>query len=475
VEKPTFFRPIILVLFLAPSASTFGTPSNADTGSVERMASEIVTSDLFDASVTEHRFMRPMERNAVPLIDIDKPPDDLADAIAVQRADTVITPLQIGQGIDVPNPDIDSAQIRWQLMDNTWVGHFDIRAGGAETLRAALRIGERATGTRLPADMHDKIALRYGGSDQKVFEVTLKKIMESDDYWSMLIPGDVIHVEVLMPSTIHPEAITVRIPHLSYFPKSRRKRYYSDGFYSAGNCQRDVACRPESRALHQASDAVAKMIYTERNGYSYTCTGTLLNNRHRPKRALFLTAKHCISTQSAARSLITVWHYQTTQCGGSPATVDRRVTQRQRGATLLSAHPVFDIALLELNDSPPAGAHYQGWSTQRIERGDAVQGIHHPRGDAKKHSMGTISYAGRWRGNDTSSTGVEVSWGASHDAGVTEGGSSGSGIFTHDDNGALVLRGTLVGGSSSCRNALGWRTDQYEPFSEFFPSVRHYF
>ena len=474
MEKRAFFKPIILVLLMAPSATPFGNTSGAEFA-LEGMGSEIVTSELSSPSVANVTFMRPIDPDAVPLIQIDEPPDAISGTVTAQDASATNAPMLIGQGIDVPPPNIDYARIRWQLQDNVWIGHFDIRASGAETLRAALQIVDTGGRTALPAEVRDKIVLRYGGRDQKAFEVGVTKIMERDDYWTALIPGDVIHVEVLVPSAIHPEAIGLRIPHLSYFPKSHRKQQYADGFHYAGNCQRDVACRPSTPALRQASDAVAKIIYTQRNGYSYTCTGTLLNNQNSPKRPLFVTARHCISTPGEARSVVTIWHYQTTECGGSAATIDRRVTQRHGGATLLSAHPVLDIALLALNESPPVGAQYQGWSTRKLARDEAVQGIHHPRGDAKKHSIGRVTYVDWWRGDRGASAGIEVSWAANHDAGVTEGGSSGSGLFTLDDNGLLAFRGTLVGGSSSCRNPLSWRTDTYIPFSDFFPSVRHYF
>lgn len=428
-------------------------------------------------------FARAIDQTDVPIMQIDATIDPISAATDASHipAPHRDAPLQIGKGITVPEPDLDYSKIRWQRMDIGWVGHFAIRAAGAETLRASLAVHGDDGETPLSDEIAQKIIFRIAGNDQNVFEVRAKEIRDSANYWTPLTPGDTIHIEVVAPHAVHPATFRIRVPRLSYFSDALAStRYaasgtarYAQQFYGAGTCHRDVVCRPQTAALRNARDAVAKMVYTEANGKTYMCTGTLLNNGQVPKRALFLTSRHCIQTQSDADSLLTIWFYQTTQCGGPPASIDPRITQLGGGATLLSAHPLLDMALLSLNHAPPAGAHYQGWSAKPLKRGEPITAIHHPAGDAKKHAIGTIADIGLYH-PERERARITVRWGMADDAGATEDGSSGSGIFTADAEG-VALRGTLNGGWSHCGASFARKIDYYAPFSDFYPSVSHYF
>lgn len=474
MKHRAFIRPLMSVFLLAPLAPIHAQPAATPDGPVDRLGSEVAIDASPDTQTGRVHFVRPIDKHAAPLIHVDKPSHDIAEKTQHDTdASALSTPLQIGQGIAVPDPRIDAARINWKRLDIGWVGHFDIRANGAETLRAALRIAVPEGGKPLSDSMAEKIVFHFSGNDDQVFEVSAKQIIENDNFWTALTSGDVIHVEVVTPAAIPPASIALRVERLSHFKENAQKNRYSQGFYSAGWCQRDVVCRPKSAVLRQAAKSVAKMVYTKPNGKSYVCTGTLLNNRNVPKRPLFLTAKHCIPTQSEASSLTTIWFYQTTTCGGAPASVDERVVQLSGGSTLLSAHAVLDSVLLQLNNPPPAGAHYQGWSTAQLVRDEPLQAIHHPRGDAKKHSIGIVSDTGL-AGWTQDAARIKVQWGEADDAGVAESGSSGSGIFTagNDD---LAIRGTLKGGPAACGKWMGERHDYYAPFSDFYPSVSHYF
>src|SRR5207253_1662597 len=74
---------------------------------------------------------------------------------------------------------------------------------------------------------------------------------------------------------------------------------------SAATCAVDVTCHPE---YSDAASAVALMIF-ESDGSSYECTGSLINSAAQPARPFFLTANHCISTPTEARSLVTFFNY----------------------------------------------------------------------------------------------------------------------------------------------------------------------
>jgi hypothetical protein len=94
------------------------------------------------------------------------------------------------------------------------------------------------------------------------------------------------------------------------------------------------------------------------------------------------------------------------------------------------------------------GAYWNGWDANTTASTSGVS-IHHPAGDIKKISSYTSTLVNStWSG--ASGTHWRVTWAATANGhGVTEGGSSGSPIFTYN-NGSSRIVGTLSGGSSYC-------------------------
>jgi hypothetical protein len=121
--------------------------------------------------------------------------------------------------------------------------------------------------------------------------------------------------------------------------------------------------------------------------------------------------------------------------------------------------------LLRLNNSAPSFAYFAGWNAAPIANGSSVMAIHHPRGDSKKVS------AGQSIATDASQT--TVGW----LNGTTEGGSSGSGLFTLGPRG-YVLRGGLFGGNAACGNSGSLSNTQnrdfYSRLDVDFPSIKTY-
>ncbi len=105
-----------------------------------------------------------------------------------------------------------------------------------------------------------------------------------------------------------------------------------------------------------------------------------------------------------------------------------------------------DITLMEMKQSPPSGALFAGWNAGTIANNTSIIGIHHPAGDIKKISLGTM--------NNNNAAGIDGKTGKYYQvvwsSGVTEGGSSGSGVFTQSSSGNYQLRGGLLGGGSFC-------------------------
>jgi hypothetical protein len=67
------------------------------------------------------------------------------------------------------------------------------------------------------------------------------------------------------------------------------------------------------------------MLYTQEDGTSAACTGTLLNDgdptTHIP---YFLTAHHCVPDQVRASSIETYWHLSDTNRSSGPKGLSRR-------------------------------------------------------------------------------------------------------------------------------------------------------
>jgi hypothetical protein len=166
----------------------------------------------------------------------------------------------------------------------------------------------------------------------------------------------------------------------------------------------------------------------------------------------FLTANHCVSTQASASSVQSYWFYRATACNSGVRGASRTVSG---GAALLYSSGATDTALLRLNGTPPGGAVYAGWLVgSPPSTGANVAGIHHPTGDLQKISVGNLT---RYASCTPTSSGefscryVASGSGTFYEAvwnrGITEPGSSGSGLFV--ENGHYLI-GQLYGGSQSC-------------------------
>jgi hypothetical protein len=111
------------------------------------------------------------------------------------------------------------------------------------------------------------------------------------------------------------------------------------------------------------------------------------------------------------------------------------------GATLLTSSAGSDVALLQLNTTPPASyaVYYSGWD----KSGTAPQHstvIHHPSGDIKKISFDDDPAT-------TGNFGGAQCWHiAMWDDGTTEPGSSGSALWNEDHH----IIGQLYGGEAWC-------------------------
>lgn len=228
----------------------------------------------------------------------------------------------------------------------------------------------------------------------------------------------------------------------------------SRDFGDSESCQVNVNCS-EGDNYKDQRDATVRILVKDGSGL-FWCTGTLMNNTDGGCTPYILSASHCAeqSTSSDFNDFIFYFNYQGAGCENpvSELAVNfEELTGCQKIAQ--SATPGdadSDYLLLELNDTIPAAwnVFYSGWDATSTARGvGGGVGIHHPSGDIKKVSTYKNAMTLDSWGGVKQNTHLLVNWVLTANGfGVTEGGSSGSGIF--DLQGLLL--GTLTGGASVC-------------------------
>ena len=231
-------------------------------------------------------------------------------------------------------------------------------------------------------------------------------------------------------------------------------------------CYFELACRPEWVPW---ASAVA-MIYIERDaGHSVQCTGALLNDRSNSRTPYFLTAAHCVNSESEARSIQVYWYFQNAACNLEIPDSRRRVTHGADllavengsvvGQTRFSAFGAGDIALLRLRQQPPADVAYLGWNVNHdaLRVSTNVIGIHHTESLPKKISFGRV--------RERYPHMTDIRWAT----GFSLEGASGSPLINEDGEVLGVLSGG--GGAEGCFDS---GNNYYSNLSSFYPKIRSF-
>ncbi|WP_409523052.1 trypsin-like serine peptidase [Nitrincola sp. MINF-07-Sa-05] len=266
-------------------------------------------------------------------------------------------------------------------------------------------------------------------------------LTEDEIFWSPVIEGEMVRVELYAETPATLAVADLGIKYVSVLHDSVMSRQWKrqSEVGSAQACNVNVAC--DSKALELAS-TTAKYVITDFFGRSYLCTGVLLNDTRGSGEPWFITAEHCISGGAKPSSMQFYWNFRTQTCNGSTGASFRTSTG---GATRLYRSTSDDVAFLKLNKQPPTTAR-AGWKDSTPALNIPVLGIHHPGGDYQKLSKGTLVDSVNWRSFSFKGTHWEVQW----NSGVTEPGSSGSGLF----NASNELLGVLSAGRASCSNPM---------------------
>ena len=393
---------------------------------------------------------------------------DLARIAEVQKrngADN--TPVQVGihrratdAGVALPPP-------AWRAVDGGAVARFEVASPDALGLRVGLKLQGIPVGIeiRVAGSLAPDV-VRFAPGSAVAWQHRTARL-----YWTPATDGDRQLIEVFVPTGADRGALRIELDTVSHLLTNSIERFsLAKAIGESDACNVDVVCRIPSLGQNfvDAKNAVARMVFTNSQG-TYTCTGTLLADTVSGSQIpYFYTADHCIASDQVAATLNTFWGFEATVCGGSTPAAN---TQLSQGAEHLFSEQhdpeqgIYgtDASLLRLREPPPGGAYFNGWNANPMSN-RSVLGIHHPRGDLKKSS------AGERLGQDNYQN--IVAW----TSGTTQGGSSGSGLFTPTgDGGAYELRGGLYGGFASCANsgnvANSGNRDYYSRLDKIYDEV----
>jgi lysyl endopeptidase len=353
---------------------------------------------------------------------------------------------------------LPSRALPWQVLaDLGQAARIQVQSPGAKAIRLGIELRTSVTG----------VALRFAGSarPQQIFGPYLASdVASAGRYWSPIVDGDTVIMEVYLPKGVSPDAIQLAIPSISHlvWAGGSPRAEPVDEIGQAGPCETDIACVATPAITSQAR-AVAKMYFSE-GGNSFLCTGTLINDSVSSNTPYFFTASHCMDSQEAATTLQTYWFFDAVACNSLTVPPYATVTG---GAMLLARSDDYDWALLRLNQSPPAGATLSAWRAEPIPNGSQVSVIHHPEGDLKKISQAVAAGTGK----------IPLASGTYNVAGpytlgATEAGSSGAALLTLSPSGTFELRGALFAGSSSCRKPTN--SDYYSRLDAALPLLAQY-
>ncbi|MBF0466188.1 MAG: trypsin-like peptidase domain-containing protein [Nitrospirae bacterium] len=366
-------------------------------------------------------------------------PTDTIDKLKSVR-DTYTGPPIVGVNVDLPS--------HGETMFNTNIRELTTK-DGLNTKRVAIYAKDaqaiRLHFVKLPVNTNVYIyGLKGQSSAHGPIEVDTEN--QSDGYWGPTVFGEVVFIEMLGNGDVNTSELV--IDKINYFFLDP----LSPGAKTLCSSEVDVNC---DSTVSTYKKAIALITYINGSN-SYLCSGALISDLGSTNTAWFLTANHCISSNTVAATLNAYFNYETSACNAGDANINN--ASQVVGSTYVISKDYStgsDFSLLKLNSAPSGGAYYLGWTTSDITSG---KGIHHPGGDYKRVSSGSI-VSSNW--SDLNNTNF---WTVTWTSGLTEGGSSGSPLI----NSSGYIVGQLYGVSADQTCSSTTKYGIYGKFSKSY-------
>jgi len=339
---------------------------------------------------------------------------------------------------------------------------------GANSVWILELVSPAATGVRvhfknlnLPADA---VLYVYAPSvEPEIFVFSGAGPFGDGDFWSPTSWGDTVRMELFVPaleSEVPSEVEFFKIGGIIHnFRDLRALSGAAEQIepQQVSSCTPDASCDPDwsTSTTRRSVGGISYVGAGDPLEEGFWCSGVLLANNSRDYSPIFLTANHCIPSESKARTVEIHWLYMTDGCPGTAPSYNS--VPRSPYTRFLAGQGGSDFTLLEVLGTIPRTLTWAGWTTENPPPGASVTSIHHPYAVSQRISVGNIQLY--W--DPTEYMFHHAQW----STGVMQFGSSGAPWF----NSAKEVIGQHSGGDSSCDNPSG--IDRAGQLSESYPAM----
>lgn len=376
---------------------------------------------------------------------------------------------KIGIHRDVPytrSGDL-STKLTWKKDGNSIVAYLRVHSPEAESIRfsADFELPASATVIFYERDSTGKINTIYN------FTTTRKGLTEKE-YWSPAANGESIGMEIRLSKPSQKKDVALELLTIAHRFEPPIKSSSTLDELDCTNHE-EIECAIDDGDISESTASSTMKIQFESEGATYRCTGTLINvTGDEGFIPYILTAAHCISTNTEARTVYTEWNYQTASCTSATPSSDWSFVYD--GADLLATSESYDQTLIRLRENPPTGTFFSGWWATDVGINITGVGAHHPGGEFKKFFSGTTQ--GNYNvtvcddGEDCFLLIDSIELQMTN--GVAEGGSSGSGLqIVNPSDGEFHFVGVLSASDANCNNGHSY----FGEFRHFYPDITTWF
>jgi hypothetical protein len=404
----------------------------------------IATTTAFAAK----RIVAPAKSVVLPPLDAQPLLDEDAQraAATTQKADPRVAVIRAFRTVSAPHRLVAGARGVETMPDGSLVWSAEFGSPGAVGLRVHVSRCDLPEGATLVAYDAAEPTEAYGPFEARGPDGT-------GEFFLPTVFGETERVEIRVPAKSAGKRLTFTADRLAQRYRERAEGMadprIGTGTTKAAGCNNNVAC--DASYVVDVARAVATMEIVATDGV-YLCTGALLNDSDvSTSIPYFLTAHHCLSSETEAKNTEFYFDYRAATCDGFPPPLSS--VPRVSGATLLATSSTSDFTLMRLTGTMPSNRFFCGWTASKQQTGEPIVGVHHPGGTHMRISYGTLL--------DPDGNFHQVQW----SSGVTAPGSSGSPLF----NSAKQVIGQLYGGASSCADPTG--IDEYGRFDRTYSWV----